>query len=461
MKGGRYMKNFWRKYMCPLCLPMADEEAEVKKRIKGVLKYKRPGKWLTLIAVLLCAGAVTGCFFVQKDGQEGDISAVPTPLATATPLVTPGVIGVPAPEVTLAAEPTVIPAENGSVAVTQIPQSNLTPTPLPPSDLELLGRVADGTILAVPVGQTVEVDLDSDGTMETITFGIEGYEKNISYRDIMDSLKYVRTEVEDLYFLKINDTVLSKDDIAEEYWDDNPGHTTYYIFDVDLEDGYKEIGLYFDGPSGDPITALYRYVNGRLYCIGAFCSETLYSDRFYSYEQGKMAYMEMVQTVDRETFQITVPGDGTILCRERIQMLETDNVVFEYYLKNGSYGKIAKLEERTRERYEFISWDHDNGSYNSSAARGFYAYSEPVDLTGEQKEAETVWIPEGIRTSFYAYYPDNGWTAGWVQFAYGENLEQFAWFYKGVNQKGKFTIYLPEETEDNPDDLFNNLSHAG
>ena len=79
----------------------------------------------------------------------------------------------------------------------------------------------------------------------------------------------------------------------------------------------------------------------------------------------------------------------------------------------------------------------------------------------ERKDIEVVTIPEGTRISFYAYYPDNGWTAGWVQFAYGETLDSLAWFYKGVNPTGEFLIYLPTETEDNVEVLFENLSRAG
>ena len=250
----------------------------------------------------------------------------------------------------------------------------------------------------------------------------------------------------------------------EAHWGEDPGFTTYYIFDIDPRDTYKEIGLYFDGPSGDPSTALYRYVDGMLYWVGSFESATLESD--YSWnnrDYAKVSYTEMVATVDRENFCITLPGDGTILCKERTGFFETTYIVREYKQKFMYYKpKVAYLEEKIRDRYEFVYWQDDREILNVRAAKKFYAYFSPIDMSVEErKDIEVVTIPEGTRISFYAYYPDNGWTAGWVQFAYGENLDSFAWFYKGVNPTGEFLIYLPTETEDDVDALFENLSRAG
>ena len=61
------MNRFVLNYLCPLCLPMASAETEVKNRIGGILKYKKPGKWLAALTMLLCLVAIAGCFFVQKE----------------------------------------------------------------------------------------------------------------------------------------------------------------------------------------------------------------------------------------------------------------------------------------------------------------------------------------------------------------------------------------------------------
>lgn len=437
------MNRFVLNYLCPLCLPMASTETEVKNRIGGILKYKKPGKWLAAFAVLLCLVAIAGCFFIQKEsGPGGAATSTPTPIPTVTATPTPTSVPV--------AEPTAEPTAT----------AKHTPTPLPPSDLTLLGDVTPETVLAVPMGQTVEADLDGDGIKDVITCGYKGFGKGEIFSELTGgSWRFS----EALFQLNINGRTFRDDEIREGYWNDGPGFTTYYIFDVNVKDNYKEIGLYFDGPSGDPSTALYRYIEGKLYCVGVFESATLESDYSWnSMDYEDVPYEEMVQAVDRTSFCISVPGDGTIFCEERTGFFETTYIVREYKLWNSSMGKAALLQETIRDRYEFTGWQTDREMLNVRAARTFTAYLSPVDITKEErKDTVTVTIPEGTRISFYTYYPDNEWTAGWVQFAYGENLEQFAWLYKGVDVTGKFMIYLPDETENDVDALFENLSRAG
>lgn len=429
--------------------PLAFGEIDVKHRIVGILGYKKPGRWLAVLAVLLCLTAIAGCFFVNKEAGETMVFP-PTEIPTVTPT----------------ALPTVAPSSeergNGPSIQTPTPMgtvSKLTQTPLPPSDLELLGNVTKETVLAVPMGQTVEVDLDGDDVKESVKFGIEGYEKNVTCRKIAAAWQ----EIENFYFLDIDGSVFRHADISEEYWENAPGFTTYYIFDVNTEDKYKEIGLYFDGPSGDPSTALYRYINGKLYCVGVFKSATLESD--YSWNSNDYAdvpYEEMVQTVERTNFCISVPGDGTILCNERIGFYETEQIVQEYWMINAQYGKVAYLQEILREHYEFTGWNDERGDLYVKAAKNFYAYDEPIDMTGTERTCTTpVLIPEGTRVSAYAYYPDNGWIAGWVQLFYGENLEYCAWIYDGVDLQGKSVIYLPDGVEDSCMNLFVDLNMAG
>lgn len=437
------MNRFVLNYLCPLCLPMASTETEVKNRIGGILKYKKPGKWMIAVAALLCLTAVAGCFLVQKEsGPGGAATFTPTPIPTVTATPTPTMVPV--------AEPTTEP----TAAV-----SRLTPTPLPPSDLSLLGNVTSETVLAVPIGKTVEVDLDGDGTKDVITCGYEGYEKNKTMKEIARDWR-----LREFWFqLNINGWTFRDNDIREEYWNDGPGFTTYYIFDVNTEDKYKEIGLYFDGPSGDPSTALYRYINGELYCVGVFESAVLESDYSWnSDEYEDVSYEEMVQTVDRKEFVISVPGDGTIFCKERTVFFETTEMVREYKLWNASMSQAAILQETIRDRYEFTCWQDDREELNVKAKKKFTAYAEPVDMSLDfHKDLVLVGIPRDTRVSFYAYYPDNGWTAGWVELFYGDKLEHTAWIYKGTDKQGNSVIYLPNRTEDSSRDLFFNLSTAG
>ena len=422
--------------------PLAFGETDVKKRIIGILQYRKAGRWLTVFALLICVAAVAGCFIVQgeNDGQEQQETHLPSPKSeTPTPTPTP-------------------------VGSTPTETVGVTLAPLPPSDLTLLGNCTKETVLPVPMGQTVTVDLNGDGTEESVTFGIEGYEGTVSFRDLEEAHKYTYEKVNDLYYLKINDRVWSQPEIAEEFWDSyGVGTTTYYIFDVDVSDGYKEIGIYFPGPNTPTGVALFRFAEGELHYVGNFMSPVFESDE-RNYEAQRMTYEEMVTKVERENYLITVPGDGTILCKERRDCLETSFTVLKYELYNVSLssGRYAQLREVIRDRYEFFGWQEDRGEFNVRAAKTFTAYHTPVDMSQEfHKDLQAVKIPEGTRISFYAYYPDNGWTTGWVQFAYGENLEKFAWLYKGVDATGRFLIYLPNATEKHTDDLFENLSAAG
>lgn len=399
--------------------PLAFGETDVKKRIVGILGYKAPGRWLTLFAVLLCVAAVAGCFFVKN--ADGGKAPEPTP--------------------------------NDATA---------TPTPLPLSDFSLLGNCTKETVLPVPFGQVVSVDLNGDGEEETVTFGLEGYEGDVSLSDIEKAHLYSYEKMNELYYMQINERVWSQQEIAEEFWHYyGVGSTTYYIFDVDTSDKYKEIGIFFEGPNTPTGIALFRFFNGELYYIGNFMSAALSAD-YGSYESWEMPYEDMVTNVNREGYLITVPGDGTILCRERMDCLETSFFVQKYKLYDATSGRYATLKTVLRDRYEFSDWQDDRGESNVRAAKDFYAYSEPVDMSAQvQKDAVVTKIPEGTRISFYAYYPDNGWTTGWVQFAYGEQLEQFAWFYKGVDATGRFLLYLPDSTEKESTSLFDNLRYIG
>lgn len=442
--------------------PLAFGEMDIKKRIGGILKYQKPGKWLAVVAAVLCVVTAAGCFMVQKAGQDNQKSqqfeVSPTPQLTIPPVeVTP--TAAPSSEQRGNGPTTPIPTPMAAAPTIAPTISAGTPTPLPPSDLELLGQTTPESVTAVPMGQTISVDLDGDGNKESVTFGIKGYEGEVSY---MEARRHVVEDSMKRYFLQIDDTVLSGAEIDEEYWGENPGFTTYYIFDINTGDKYKELGIYFNGPSGDPCTALYRYVEGRLYCVGTIQEAPLESDYSWnSTEYEDVPYLEMVTKVNREKFQITVPGDGSVWCGERTDVLETTGIVRKYELWNASFGKLAELKEIIRDRYEFTSWKADRQKFNVRARVDFVAYTEPMDLTAEENTENTVFIPKGTRISFYAYYPDNGWTAGWIQFAYGENLDSFAWFYKGVDPTGKFLLYFPEETVNWPDDVFANLNHAG
>ena len=86
----------------------------------------------------------------------------------------------------------------------------------------------------VKLGETVSIDLNGDGKLESIYYSLDDF--------------------------KIND-VSYKKDIEDVYWD-NPNQYAFIIVDLDKKDNQKEIVLNVEGPSDDPAAHFYTYKNG-------------------------------------------------------------------------------------------------------------------------------------------------------------------------------------------------------
>ena len=317
------------------------------------------------------------------------------------------------------------------------------------SDLDLLGITTAETLIAVPMGQTVVVDLNGDGEEESVTFGLEGYAGNVSYNKIMH----------DSFYLKIDEAVVlqGEDDI---FRGESPCFTTYYLFDIDVTDGYKEIGLADYGPNGDVGIALYRYDKGSVQRIGGFRSAPLDSDnpwKMNGYED--VSYEEMVVKVPRDEFLISVPGDGTIWAEERDFLLGNCSVVKKYQLENASSGMEARLKAARRGHYVFNNWDW-KGGIPTTAAYEFKAFVS--DCLDDEK---VVVVPEGSEITFYDYYLSaEEWGRGYVRFFYTveEKWDSVGWLI--LSSDG---IVMPRSSDTEsfetvePTELFHNLNMAG
>ena len=416
--------------------PLAFGETDVKKRILNILKYKNPGKWLAAFAVLLCVTAVAGCFFVKEKAPD----------ATVTPMPTVAPTNPPRGDGPYTSTPTPTPADHiWTQTITHIP-SDLERVA---SDLELLGMTTPESLVAVPMGQTVVADLNGDGTEESVTFGLRGYESDVSYNKIMH----------DSFFLKINEAVLLQgaDDI---FHGESPCFTTYYLFDIDVTDGYKEIGLADYGPNGDVGIAIYRYDNNSVQCIGGFRSAPLDSDNPWKHgTYVSMPYEEMVETVPRDEFLISVPGDGTIWAEEWNYLLGNCSVVKKYQLENASSGMEARLKEARRSHYIFTGWDWEGG-IPTTAAYEFKAFAN------DHLEDDTVvLVPAGSQVTFVDYYlSQEEWGSGYVRFFY--TVEE-QWDSEGWLKISDDGIVMPGSSETQPAktvepmELFHNLNMAG
>lgn len=393
--------------------PLAFGEMDVKKRITGILKYKKPGKWVIAVTMLFCITAVAGCFFVKKEDGEN----------TNRPEVTP----------TVAADATPTHPPRGDGPYTPIPTptqaiSKLTPTPTEyvwtqvithiPSDVEhlasdwdLIGNIAPETLVTVPAGQTTTVDLNGDGVEESVTYDVEN--------------------------LFINEEMVLQCG-TELFGIDTPYDKSYYIFDIDLLDGYKEIGLREMGPNGDVGIHLYRYDAEQLQPIGGFRNVP---------QNG-------------EELAISVPGDGTVWTVDRDFLLETCNVVKKHQLENATAGMDARLVQARRGHYVFLGWDWEGGAVNTTAACEFKAFvSDCLD------DERVVIVPEGSEITFYDYYLSHEeWGRGYVRFFYSvdEKWDSTGWLI--LSSEG---IIMPRSLDTEPignaqpEELFDGLNYAG
>lgn len=416
--------------------PLAFGETDVKKRITDILKFHKPGRWMIAVAALLCVAEVAGCFFVKEEmpaqTEEPTLTVLPTNPPRGGGPYTP--------------TPTPTPADYiWTQTITHIP-SELEQVE---SDLELLGITTPESLMAVPVGQTVVADLDGDGAEESVTFGLREYEGDVSYNKIMH----------DSFFLKINEAVVLQggDDI---FHGESPCFTTYYLFDIDVTDGYKEIGLADYGPNGDVGVALYRYENNSVQCIGGFRSAPLDSDNPWEMnDYANIPYEEMVTKVPREEFLISVPGDGTVWAEERDYLLENCSVVKKYQLENASSGTEARLKAARRGHYVFTNWDWEGG-IPTTAAYEFKAFAN------DHLEDDTVvLVPAGSQVTFVEYYlSQEEWGRGYVRFFY--TVEE-QWDSEGWLKISDYGIVMPRSSDIQstgtvePTELFHNLNMAG
>lgn len=280
------------------------------------------------------------------------------------------------------------------------------------------------TVIPLPMKATVSVDLDGDGTEELVNTTI-----------CMDN--GLRFEVP---IVRVDNYVFDEEymeNVAKLYMD-TPDVATWYLFDIDVTDGYKEIGVYEDGPSGDPYTTLFRYQDGELRKIGGFSDKPIEDwDIYHAAYDGD--YLEYVANVDRSKIRITVPGDGTVYARLRVDILETNWAEGLWRLQNAESFEEAVLESELREMYEFYGYGADRGEFTPTVIDTLQVYTEP------DFDAEIIVLEQGEEIDFYRYYPTDG-RNGWVEISYHDG-ECFGWLYTS----GYHQIY---QIEDNGEVLY-------
>ncbi|MBR6270672.1 MAG: hypothetical protein IKR26_00755 [Lachnospiraceae bacterium] len=166
------------------------------------------------------------------------------------------------------------------------------------------------TVIKVRMGDTYKTDLDGDGTEDEVLVNVktetvqgDGY----SY----DETKWDSFEINGKKMIDAK----SDEPFAEfQIWYEYPAGDYYYITDLDVNDGVKEIAVVDNGSNDWTVTTFFRYAGGKLNYLG---------------------YME--SSPDSDNFILF--GNGTAQARIHIQVFQTWNGVAVYEV--GTDGKIA------------------------------------------------------------------------------------------------------------------------
>lgn len=306
-------------------------------------------------------------------------------------------------------------SEGGSIIFAEaVPTTDMIISPA--STVEYLSQGIDNAVSA---------DLDGDGINEVIAVS--------SANSVKEPSSVGRAEY--LPEIQVNNLIFTGQYLYElGCYGENPDWEAWYLFDVDVNDSYREIGLYFDGPSGDPATYLFRFQEGQLINLGSF-------------------YLYPYSDFD-EKLQITVPGDGTITGVGGVNFVETNSATRVWKLEEADRPD-ANLKEVPLEVYELAQYDRTMGIGEITTKQEISVYND------KSPDAAGVSILEGTEVTFLRFHVsawgDDAWPAeGWMELTWGDGqIGYFLW--SGYGDDG---VTTPDGSFW-ADDLFANLSHAG
>ena len=297
-----------------------------------------------------------------------------------------------------------------STSTEEIPQTSGDTQTVVPTDADVI--ISSGqTITPIAMNETASVDLDGDGTNEIVS---------VNYELTQDMYK-------ENPIIQINNYVFEGDN---SLYMECPDVATWYIFDVDTTDSYKEIGIYQDGPSSDPYTTLLRFEDGVLHNLGGFSDKPIDDWNIYvpNYPGD---YEEFLGLIDRSRIRIEVPGDGTILANQRIEILETNFAQGLWKLENAESFTDSKLVLQVREVYDIMGYGMDRGEFTLTIKDSLQVYPERDFACTDFVELTT-----GDTIDFCQYYPEGNWVkVSWNQ------EEGFGW----LHIKEPFFIYQIDE----------------
>ncbi len=319
-----------------------------------------------LLSVLLCLSLLLALCACGKSKPAGETPA-PTPTQTPAPVVpTP-----PQPATGSDLEPQLLPASS----------TDLEPAPVPASSSDL-EPVSDAPYpLIVPIGERVDVDLDLDGTEETVL---------VDVKDDADGIPRVVLTVDGV---DCTDALYGDDAVQL----DDPDPFFYAITDLYDGDPCLEIAVQDWGMSDDYYTNFFRYYKDwGVYGIGG------------------------VPGIIRSAWgpgDITFDADGNIFTQERMQVLQTWFCDVVYVLNNAE-----RLQLDPQDMYE--------------ASRPSDVTLKTALLAYDGRGGESFPIDAGVEMSVRA--TDN---REWI-YCVSESEDWALWFH--LNPDNGFEIETPD-----------------
>lgn len=263
------------------------------------------------------------------------------------------------------------------------PHSSATPAETkstPPGKQGDLPGTENGYLVQEPMGEEVQVDLDGDGKLETLTIttkqveqksGDSRWKETVLSSLVIDGKEFIKKNAAESNSLNVPNVVLY-----------TPEGEHYFLADLNASDGKLEIALLDYGPSYDLTTTYLRYENSQLTSLGTVPG---FPDQDSSILDGKG--------------NVTTPG--------RLSLLQNWQAPFVYQLKGNA------LEKAPQSWYTPI----DQSEQQVVLKKAIKLYTKP-----DQKAQATTAQPNQAVTAFPA--TDN---KHWVQVQLADGTE--GWFY--------------------------------
>lgn len=124
----------------------------------------------------------------------------------------------------------------------------------------------NGYLVQEPMGEEIQVDLDGDGKLETLTIATKQvqrkgsgsqWKETVLSRFAINGKEFIKKSDQEENSLNVPNVVLY-----------TPERKHYFLADLNTGDRKLEIGLLDYGPSYDLTTTYLRYENGQLTCLG-------------------------------------------------------------------------------------------------------------------------------------------------------------------------------------------------